>query len=390
EKPLAGVNGSGKHFNWSIGDNTGENYFEPTGNPMSNIMFLLSLGAVLYGVHKFGGLLRAAVADAGNDHRLGANEAPPAIISAYLGEYLNALMNEIEGLGTPTEKKMSEIYMGVQNLPKVAKDTSDRNRTSPLAFTGNKFEFRAVGSSQNCSEAATMLNLIIAFGYEEIADRIEAKKSKGDIKATAITVLEGILKETKRVRFEGNNYDEKWHKEAEKRGLPNTKTTPEALELFLAKDAVALFERFNVLTAKELHSKIDIKLEAYNKTKDIECKIAINIATTLVLPAILKQINALAAASSAVTSVGIKSSAVSADIKRLDGLYNDIKEGIEGLSKAMVFCEKQSSVLKIAQAYADKGAVALVALRRAVDVAETVVADEFWPMAKYQELLLVL
>ncbi|MBU4478731.1 MAG: glutamine synthetase III [Candidatus Omnitrophica bacterium] len=390
EKPLAGVNGSGKHFNWSLGDNTGDNYFEPSGDPVSNIIFLLSLGAMLFGVHKYGGLLRAAVADAGNDHRLGANEAPPAIISVYLGEYLDALMNEIEGLGKITDKKMSEIYVGVQNLPKVAKDTSDRNRTSPLAFTGNKFEFRAVGSSQNCADAATVLNLMMAYGYEEIASWIEAKKGKGDVKETAIAVLEEVLKETKRVRFEGNNYDEKWHKEAEKRGLPNTKTTPDALELFLKNDAMELFERFNVLSKKELHSKIDIKLEAYNKTKDIECKTVINIAKTLVLPAIIKQINILAAANSAVKAVGIKSSVVSADIKFLNKLYSEVKSGISGVEKAMVFCEKQVDVLKIAKAYASKGAAALNALRAAVDAAEEVVADEFWPMAKYQELLLVL
>ncbi|MBU4304775.1 MAG: glutamine synthetase III [Candidatus Omnitrophica bacterium] len=390
EKPLAGVNGSGKHFNWSLGDNTGDNYFEPSGDPISNIIFLLSLGAMLLGVYKYGGLLRAAVADAGNDHRLGANEAPPAIISVYLGEYLDALMNEIEGLGKITDKKMSEIYVGVQNLPKVAKDTSDRNRTSPLAFTGNKFEFRAVGSSQNCADAATVLNLMMAYGYEEIASWIEAKKGKGDVKETAIAVLEEVLKETKRVRFEGNNYDEKWHKEAEKRGLPNTKTTPDALELFLKNDAMELFERFNVLSKKELHSKIDIKLEAYNKTKDIECKTVINIAKTLVLPAIIKQINILAAANSAVKAVGIKSSVVSADIKFLNKLYSEVKSGISGVEKAMVFCEKQVDVLKIAKAYASKGAAALNALRAAVDAAEEVVADEFWPMAKYQELLLVL
>ncbi|MCK5393926.1 MAG: glutamine synthetase III, partial [Candidatus Omnitrophica bacterium] len=162
EKPLAGVNGSGKHFNWSIGDNTGANYFEPSESPHNNIIFLLTLGAILVGVNEYGGLLRASVADAGNDHRLGANEAPPAIISVYLGEYLDRLLNDIAGAGKLTEKKISDIYLGLKNLPKVAKDTSDRNRTSPLAFTGNKFEFRAVGSSHNCSEAATLLNMILA------------------------------------------------------------------------------------------------------------------------------------------------------------------------------------------------------------------------------------
>ena len=390
EKPLGGVNGSGKHFNWSIGDNTGANYFDPSGSPQENIIFLLSLGAIMLGVNKYGGLLRGAVADAGNDHRLGANEAPPAIISVYLGEYLDSLMNEIEGLGKVTDKKMSEIYLGVQDLPRVAKDVSDRNRTSPLAFTGNKFEFRAVGSSQNCSEAGTMLNMIMAYGYEEIANRIESSKTKGDAKSKAIEVLEKIIKETKRVRFEGNNYDEKWHKEAEKRGLPNTKNTPEALEQFLTREAEELYEKSNVLSKKELHSKIEIKLEAYCKTKDIEFKTALNIAKTMILPAIVKQINSLGEANAAAKAAGVKSSPVAVDIKELNKIYADVQKGIAGLQKAMVDCEKQSDAMKMAKTYAEKGAKALNALRTAVDTAEGLVSDEFWPMAKYQELLLVL
>ncbi|MBN2484070.1 MAG: glutamine synthetase III [Candidatus Omnitrophica bacterium] len=390
EKPLAGVNGSGKHFNWSIGDNTGANYFDPSGSPKDNIIFLISLGAILLGVHKYGGLLRSAVADAGNDHRLGANEAPPAIISVYLGEYLDALLDQIEGLGTITDKKLSEIYVGVQNLPKVAKDTSDRNRTSPLAFTGNKFEFRAVGSSQNCSEAATMLNLIMAYGYEEIADRIEKKKTKTSPAEKAIAVLEEVFKETKRVRFEGNNYDEKWHKEAAKRGLPNTKNTPEALKLFLNKDALELFKRFDILTEKELHSKIEIKLEAYNKTKDIEFKTAVNIARTMILPAIAQQIALIAPSQAAAKTAGIKSSPFNTEIKLLNDLYAKILTGTHNLEKAMAACEKESTLIKISEAYATKGARALDTLREAIDTAETVVADELWPLAKYQELLLVL
>ncbi|MCP4650619.1 MAG: glutamine synthetase type III [PVC group bacterium] len=390
EKPLGGVNGSGKHFNFSIGDNTGANYFEPSGSPQNNLIFLLSLGAIMLGVNKYGGLLRGVVADAGNDHRLGANEAPPAIISVYLGEYLDALLNEIEGLGKVTDKKMSEIYLGIQDLPKVAKDTSDRNRTSPLAFTGNKFEFRAVGSSHNCAEAGTMLNMIMAYGYNAIAERIEKNKSKADAKSKAIEVLEKVLKETKRVRFEGNNYDEKWHKEAAKRGLPNTKNTPEALELFLQKDAVKLFKDMGVLNETEVHSKIEIKLEAYTKTKDIELKTAVNIARTLVLPAVVDQLGMMAEAVSAVKTAGGKISVLGADIKVVNNIYAQIKTGIVSLEKEMAACEKQGDELKKAKAYAGKGMVALNKLRVAVDAAEEVVADDLWPLAKYQELLLVL
>lgn len=390
EKPLAGVNGSGKHFNFSLADDTGINYLEPSGSPQNNMIFLLSLGAILIGVKKYGGLLRASVADAGNDHRLGANEAPPAIISIYLGEYLDALMNEIEGIGKITDKKMEEIYVGIQNLPKVAKDSSDRNRTSPMAFTGNKFEFRAVGGSQNCSEAATMINLLMAYGYDEISDRIEAKKGKENINEKAITVLETILKETKHVRFEGNNYDIKWHQEAKKRGLPNTKTTPDALELFLTDSATELFEKYKVLTEKELHSKIEIKLEAYTKIKDIEFKTALNIVNTKVLPALVQHMNMFASAIIVVESTGIKKPAFASDIKKYNQLYADLKNAVSELEKAMTLCEEEKTLLKKAKIYADKGTLALNSLRTIVDMTEEVVTDELWPMAKYQELLVEL
>ncbi|MFA4844185.1 MAG: glutamine synthetase III [Candidatus Margulisiibacteriota bacterium] len=386
EKPFAGVNGSGKHFNWSMGDDSGTNYLEPSDSPVKNINFLLTLGAILLGVNKFGGLLRAAVADAGNDHRLGANEAPPAIMSVYLGEYLAGLMDEIEGIGNKVnEKILSHINLGVKNLPKVAKDTSDRNRTSPVAFTGNKFEFRAVGSSQNCSEAATTLNLVVAYGYDEIAKRLSAKKG-GNVKENAILVMKDVLTETKKVRFEGNNYSEAWHKEAAKRGLPNTKNTPDALELMLEKDNAALFEKYGVLSKRELHSKVEIKLDAYIKIKDVELKAGLDIARTLVLPAVLEQIALLGEAVQATS----KASAMAADLKVASALYADIKAAIKGLEKAIVICEREENLEKKAKLYAKNGANALADLRSSVDQAETLVADRFWPMAKYQELLTIL
>jgi glutamine synthetase len=385
EKPFAGVNGSGKHFNWSLGDDK-TNYLEPSDSPKQNISFLLTLGAILIGVNKFGGLLRAAVADAGNDHRLGANEAPPAIMSVYLGEYLAAIMDEIEGVGSKvTEKSLSHINMGVKNLPKIAKDTSDRNRTSPVAFTGNKFEFRAVGSSQNCSEAGTTLNLIVAYGYDEISKRISAKKGS-NVDEKAILVLKDIIKETKKVRFEGNNYADAWHKEAAKRGLPNDKTTPDALERMVEPDSMALYKNYGVLSERELHSKVEIKLETYVKIKDVELKAALNIAKTMILPAVVKQINSVGAAS----KLSSKTSGVSVDLKAAEAVYAGIKSGIKGLEKAIVTCEKESDLEKKAKLYAKAGNQALADLREAVDAAETLVADEFWPMAKYQELLTIL
>jgi glutamine synthetase len=386
EKPFAGVNGSGKHFNWSLGDDSGVNYLEPSDSPIKNINFLLTLGAILLGVNKFGGLLRAAVADAGNDHRLGANEAPPAIMSVYLGEYLAGLMDEIEGIGSKvTEKTLSHINLGVKNLPKVAKDTSDRNRTSPVAFTGNKFEFRAVGSSQNCSEAATTLNLLVAYGYDEITKRLSAKKG-GNVKENAILVMKDVLKETKNVRFEGNNYSAEWHKEAAKRGLPNAKNTPDALDLMLDKDVVALYEKYGVLSKRELHSKVEIKLDAYIKIKDVELKAGLDIAKTLILPAVLDQIGALGEAVKATSKAG----ALGADLKAASALYSGIQAAIKGLEKAIVVCEKEENLEKKAKLYAKNGANALADLRASVDQAEALVADRYWPMAKYQELLTIL
>jgi glutamine synthetase len=386
EKPFAGVNGSGKHFNWSLGDDSGTNYLEPSDSPIKNINFLLTLGAILIGVNKFGGLLRAAVADAGNDHRLGANEAPPAIMSVYLGEYLAGLMDDIEGIGSNVnEKILSHLNLGVKNLPKVAKDTSDRNRTSPVAFTGNKFEFRAVGSSQNCSEAGTTLNLIVAYGYDEITKRLSAKKGT-NIEEKAILVMKDVLKETKKVRFEGNNYSDEWHKEAAKRGLPNAKNTPDALEQMLGKDSEALFEKYGVLSKRELHSKVEIKLDAYVKIKDVELKAGLNIAKTLILPAVLEQIGLLGDAVKATS----KSGALGADLKIASTLYSNIKAAITGLEKTIIVCEKEDDLEKKAKLYAAKGASALADLRASVDKAETLVADGLWPMPKYQELLTIL
>ncbi|MCK5393732.1 MAG: glutamine synthetase type III, partial [Candidatus Omnitrophica bacterium] len=260
--------------------------------------------------------------------------------------------------------------------------------TSPLAFTGNKFEFRAVGSSHNCSEAATLLNMILAYGYNEVAEKIAANKTKASIKEKAIVALEEIIKKTKKIRFEGNNYEESWHKEAEKRKLPNTKTTPEALELFLTDKAAKFYEQFDILSKKELHSKVEIKLEAYIKTKDIEFKIAANIVKTMVLPAVLKQIALLSDAEKGIKLSGSKLSVFSDELKEIGAVYDNMQKGLIALLKVTVQCEKEKDVLTMAKLYADKGAQALKQLRSYVDKAEEIVSDEFWPMAKYQELLI--
>ncbi|GHT56011.1 glutamine synthetase [Endomicrobiia bacterium] len=385
EKPFAGVNGSGKHFNWSISDNTGTNYFEPSKSPLKNISFLLTISAVLFGVKKFGGILRASVADAGNDHRLGANEAPPAIMSVYLGEYVNDLLNSIEKASAINEKEVNEITLGVQNLPKVNKDYSDRNRTSPVAFTGNKFEFRALGSSANPSEVGTTLNLIAAYGFDEIYKRIEAKKDDSDVKKKALEVVKEIIAETKDIRFEKNGYSQDWHVEAKKRGLPNAKNTPEALKLFLDKDVIKAFSDYHVLTERELRSKIEIKLENYVKIKEIEYKYAVKVVDTLVLPAVLKQINILAKTGKNLSKLNTKSEVFVKDIDTLVKLYEDIREYSSALEKFLE--EDHGDVNTVAEKFASKGVEILESLREKVDAAEDLVADEFWSMTSYQRLL---
>ncbi len=388
EKPLDGVNGSGKHLNWSVGDDTGANYLEPSKSPLKNISFLMTVGALMMGVDKFGSLLRAMVADAGNDHRLGANEAPPAIISIYLGGYLNSLLDEIQGIGKLTESKMADITLGVQNLPRVAKDISDRNRTSPLAFTGNKFEFRGVGSSHNCAEPATLMNLMVAYGYDKLNEMLS--KRKGKVREEAILVLRDVLKKVRRVQFDGDNYSDEWTKEAEKRGLPNDRNTPAAWERFLEKEAIALFEKYGVLTEEEMHAKAEIKMEAYNKIKEIELKTALNMVHTLYMPAVTAHLERLASAFVSVKNAGVDSKALSAELKEMTDMYENIRKGAATLEKEIAGCVKETDFFKQAHRYAKQGEDALQQLRQQVDAAEEKVADELWPVAKYQEILAAL
>ncbi|MCL2145406.1 MAG: glutamine synthetase III [Endomicrobia bacterium] len=384
EKPFAGVNGSGKHFNWSVGDNTGTNYFEPSKSPLKNITFLLAISAVLLGVKKFGGVLRASAADAGNDHRLGANEAPPAIMSVYLGEFVSELLDSIEKAKNITEEKVNEIQLGVQNLPKVNKDYSDRNRTSPIAFTGNKFEFRTLGSSANPAETGTVLNLIAAYGFDEIYGRISAKKAS-DIKQAAIEVVKEIIIETKAVRFEKNGYSQEWQKEAQKRGLPNTKNTPEALKQYLTKDVIKAFEKYKILSEKELKAKVEIKLENYIKIKDIEYKYAVKVINTLILPAIVKQITQFSKAAKSIAELNISSKHLAKEVETLVNIYDKVRELA---AKLDAFTAKDhGEILETAEKYAQEGAKLLDALREKIDAAEDLVSDEYWPLTSYQKLL---
>ncbi|MEA1972416.1 MAG: glutamine synthetase III [Candidatus Cloacimonadota bacterium] len=385
EKPFAGVNGSGKHVNWSIGDNTGANYLSPSRSPIKNITFLVTVGALLLGLEKYGDLLRASIATAENDHRLGGHEAPPAIMSVYLGSYLSDLLDDIEKMGRITNASMGKINLGVQNLPKVSKDISDRNRTSPLAFTGDKFEFRAVGSSQNTSESITILNLLVIYGYDYFYDKLS--NMKGDNKENAIIVLRDVLKKTKRIRFEGNGYSKEWFKESKKRGLANIDNTPNALKAYLKKDVIELFSNNNILSKIELESKVAIKLTTYIKLIDIEIKTAINIAKTLIVPAILQHINNLSITYNSLESLDIMSENLKKEVCNLHEIYNKIYTQINTLKRGLTKKEQIQSLSERAELCANSSLVNLKNLRKYVDKAETLVANDLWPIAKYQEIL---
>lgn len=387
EKPFAGINGSGKHLNWSLMDSDGNNLLEPGGAPKKNIQFLTFLAAILAGAEKFGGLLRTAVADAGNDHRLGANEAPPAILSVYLGDYLTGLLDEFEKGSKDAGKMREALDHGIKRLPQIALDNSDRNRTSPFAFTGNKFEFRAVGGSQNCSEPATAIALMVAYGIDVVLSKIEKQGENGDIETRALAVIKEIARETKRIRFEGNNYSEEWHKEAARRKLPNLKDTPEALETLSDKEIVSLYERYGVLKATELHARQEIRLEAYIKTKEIELRLLKEMTATGILPAVVRHTAELGRAAEALAAAKASDKGLRERLKAcgaiLDELHGAAREVDEVLEKA----EGRAQTLARAKLLASEGVAALERLRSACDRAESEVDGALWPFPKYRDLL---
>tara|TARA_Y100001968_G_scaffold10259_1_gene8614 strand:- start:1314 stop:3410 length:2097 start_codon:yes stop_codon:yes gene_type:complete len=385
EKPFADVNGSGKHMNWSIGDNTGANYLEPSRSPLKNISFLMTLSAVLLGVKNHSGLLRAAISDAGNEYRLGANEAPPAILSVYLGSYLTDLLDHIEGVKTFTEKEIHYINHGLESMPRVVKDYSDRNRTSPIAFTGNKFELRALGASANGAAAAKVLNMLCAYGYKKIIERLKSKK---DVKKQAYQLIKEILIETKEVRFEGNNYAKEWHKEAKKRKLFQVDTTPEAINYETKKNSIELYESLNILSKREIESRVDIKLDAFSNTKIIEIKVALELVKKEILPAITKQIVELSTAYSQSLVAKIDSLALKKDLNIIENLYSSIQTKESYIQKYINKLDDVNNSFKLAQSLAEKGEELLLSLRKDVDEAEKRISSEFWKLPSYDELLL--
>ncbi len=377
EKPFAGINGSGKHNNWSMATDEGENLLDPGHDPHANAQFLAFLVAVIRGVNVHADLLRASIADAGNDHRLGANEAPPAIVSIFLGSQLEDVIEQLEKGAASASKKGGDLELGVTSLPVLPKDATDRNRTSPFAFTGNKFEFRAVGSSAPIYWPQTVLNSAVADSLATLADDLE-KLEHGDFEGLT-TILSGIVRENKQVLFEGNNYAEEWHAEAARRGLPNNRTTVDALPALTTPKARELFSKFGVLSERELAARVEINWERYVKVQNIEANCALDMARTMILPAAVRYLGELAGVSG--------SKGVTAVATAVTALADGLVDAIHALEKAQKAAHKADSVHAEAKAFCDRVIPAQDALRAVADELETLVADDLWPLPKYRELL---
>jgi glutamine synthetase len=394
EKPFAGVNGSGKHCNWSMRiaagapEHEGENLLEPGKTPHQNLRFLLVLSAVLKGVYKHGGMLRAGIASSGNDHRLGANEAPPAIISVFLGDLLTRICDALElGAGKDLNAEQAVIELGVGKLPLVMRDNTDRNRTSPFAFTGNKFEFRAVGSSASTAFPVTLVNAAIADGIAELTAALKGKMAGGIKRDQAVleTVREAI-RDTRAIRFEGNGYSEEWVREASKRALPNLRKTPEALAQLKEKDTVAAVTSLGVFTEAELNSRYHVRLERYLKNMAIEVDTLRSMVDTQILPVAFVYHGQMAAAVAASKAAGVPAPQA-ALLSQLSEKLVGIQELRGSLEQAMLRAEAAATEELKAEAFAQEVAVVMSSLRTGVDEIEAMVSDEIWPLPKYREML---
>ena len=391
EKPFAGVNGSGKHNNWSMSTDTGMNLLEPGDNPHDNLQFLFFCAAVILAVYKHQDLLRISVASAGNDHRLGANEAPPAILSVFLGDQLADVFEQIEKGPAKSSKQGGLLGLGSPVLPELPRHAGDRNRTSPFAFTGNKFEFRAVGSSQSVSFPNTVLNVIVADALDEMATKLEkrlksAGKSKKAFEEAVGKVVQEAMKEAKPIVFNGDNYSEEWHREAEKRGLLNLRTTLDALERMLAEKNVKLFERFKVLSERELHSRFEIWVEQYFKTINIEGEMTETIARTMVLPAAVQYLKELTEVADNGDDVGIDVSGVVETAREVSASINELRGAINNL----IVQNKElggEEVLDKARHMQQNVIPAMTAVRHATDDLERMVPEHLWPVPTYREIL---
>jgi len=385
EKPFAGVNGSGKHVNWSIGNSTQGNLLDPGSTPHDNLQFLLFCGAVIRGVHQYGPLMRAAIATASNDHRLGANEAPPAIISVYLGSQLEDVFSQIRSGSLQGSAKAALMSLGVDTLPDLNKDPGDRNRTSPFAFTGNRFEFRAVGSGQSVAGPLVVLNTILADSIAWIADQLEQRLQSGlPLEEAAFAVLQRTMEEHGAVVFGGDGYSAEWHQMAvEQRGLENLRTSADALPVLQRPEIRALFERTGVLSAVELESRFEVYAEQYNLAIDVEAKLVLRMARTQIYPAVMASLEQLAASIAAQESLGL---AVERSLlEQMAALTQQLLSACEGLQGALAATPADAH--QHLRYCADVLLPLMSGVRSAVDALEVLVDDEQWPLPTYQEML---
>jgi len=387
EKPFAGINGSGKHNNFSMSTDLGENLLNPGDNPHDNAQFLVFCVAVIRAVAKYPELLRVSVASASNDHRLGANEAPPAIVSIFLGDQLQDVMEQLEAGALKSTKQGGMMEVGVTVLPKLPKDAGDRNRTSPFAFTGNKFEFRAVGSSFSTAGPNTVLNTIVAESLDFIATKLEAEVKGGKpLNAAIQTLLSGILKESKKIIFNGDGYSEEWHKEAEKRGLPNLKNSVDSFPIVVRKDSVELFSKYKVLTERELQARYTIFSESYVKTIGIESNLMVMMGKTMILPACLRYQGEVATAVNATKAAGVDCTAQYDLLKELTATLTSFQKALATLDKAVQH-HAEGDAFSHAKHMRDTVLPKMAELRTAADALETMVADDLWPLPTYREML---
>ena len=385
EKPFAGVNGSGKHDNWSLTTDDGKNLLEPGKTPHENIQFLLVLTCILKAVDRHADLLRESAADPGNDHRLGANEAPPAIISVFLGEQLEDVLEQLISTGEATHSlKGGKLQTGVDTLPDLAKDATDRNRTSPFAFTGNKFEFRMVGSRDSISGPNVVLNTIVAEAFSEACDVLE----KADNFDEAVhDLIKQYATEHQRVVFNGNGYSDAWVEEAEKRGLPNIRSMVEAIPALTTEKAVSMFEKFKVFTKAELESRAEIKFESYAKAINIEARTMIDMASKQIIPAIIKYTKDLADTVVAVKEAGADASVQAELLTEVSGLLAETKKALEALKVVTDQAAAMEEGEDQARCYHFDVVPAMEALRTPVDTLEMIVDKEAWPMPSYGDLI---
>jgi len=389
EKPFAGINGSGKHNNWSMSTDTGENLLNPGDNPHDNAQFLTFCCAVIRAVDKYADLLRLSVASAANDHRLGANEAPPAIISIFLGDQLNDIIEQIEKGGAKSSKQGGQFETGVSVLPKLPKEAGDRNRTSPFAFTGNKFEFRAVGSSFNIAGPNTVLNAMVAESLDYVATELEnATKSGKSLTAAVQELLPKIVKGSKKVIFNGDNYTEEWHKDAEKRGLPNLKSTVDCLPVFQKKETIDLLTKYKVYTEKELVSRFNILAEKYVKEVTIEASMMLMMAKTMILPASLRYQKEVGESIAAAKAAGASSPAGTEAFANLVSTITDFTRAVNSLEKAISH-HASGDAIDHAKHIKEQIIPAMAELRKIGDKLETIVSDDLWPLPTYREMLFI-